>query len=141
MRENRLINALTHNPHSIFAIILPFLNQKWTMDNIDYSVIPGFENCSPRITLIVTPKTRREQKSDLNKWLAGKASMIEKTLLKNYSAERTAHLINKLRHVIGGDLSKKEGKSIGIFVSPSSEEIYYFTETNPSELKLPSVLI
>ena len=109
--------------------------------SIDYSVIPGFENCRPRITLIITPKTRREQKSELNKWLASKAENIEKALLKNYSEEHIAPLMEKLSQLIQGDLSKKEGKSIGIFVSPSSEEIYYFTETSPLELKLPSVLV
>lgn len=109
--------------------------------SIDYSIMPDFENCQPRITLLVTAKTRREHKSNLNKWLALKADKIEKDLLKNDCEERIAPLMTKLRNLIAGDFSKKEGKSLGIFVSPYSQKVYYFTTTDPSELKFPPVCV
>ena len=107
--------------------------------SIDYSVIPNYEECLPRITLIITDTIRKEMKSELTKWLALEIDKIEIDLIRNYCREKTGPIIKRLRHLIEGDLSKKEGKNIGIFVSPCTEEVYYFTPTGLSELELPTV--
>lgn len=109
--------------------------------SIDYSVIPNFEECLPRITLIIPYNIRRKKKSELNAWLAVEADKIEKDLMQNCPKEKTAPIIKKLRHLIERDLSGRPGKNIGIFVSPSIEEVYYYSPTVSSEIKLPPVLV
>ena len=109
--------------------------------SIDYSVMPGFEECLPRITLIVSYSSRRKSQAELSKLLSLEADKIEKDLVKNYCSEKTIPIIKRLRHLIEGISLKDDGKSIGIFISPCSENVYYFKATETSELYTPSVLV
>lgn len=109
--------------------------------SIDYTIIPNFEDCHPRITLIISDDFRRKKKKELNNCLANEANKIEKDLLKKYSREKAAPIMKKLRSLIEENFSGSNGKTIGIFVSPCSEELYYFTATKPAEVKLPPVLV
>ncbi|MEO7314776.1 MAG: hypothetical protein ABIW47_06300 [Ginsengibacter sp.] len=110
-------------------------------ESIDYSVIPDFEDCLPRISLIIPYSTKRNSQSELNNWLTLEADRIEKDLIENYSEEKTTPIIKRLRHLIDGVSWRKDGKNIGIFVSPCSEKVYYFTATAPSEIYFPPVLV
>ena len=108
-------------------------------ESIDYSVIPDFEECLPRISLIIPYSPTRKTQAELISWLTLEADRIENDLMKNYCNEKTTLIIKKLRHLIEG-ISLKRDKSIGIFLSPSSEKVYYFTPTDPSKISLPPVL-
>ena len=107
--------------------------------SIDYSVIPDFEECLPRISLIIPYSPKRNSQAALNSWLTLEADRIEKDLMKNYCTEKTTLIIKKLRLLIEG-ISVRSEKSIGIFLSPCSEKVYYFTPTDPSKISLPPVL-
>ena len=109
--------------------------------NIDCSETPDLQDCAPRISIII-PYDRKSNKQEmlLNNLLL-EADRIEKELMKNYSEEEASPVINKLRHLIQGISPGKEGKSMGIFVSPCTEKVYYFTATDPSQIYFPPVLV
>ena len=109
--------------------------------NIDYSVIPDFEECLPRITLIIPYSTRSKSQSELNNWLTFEVDQIEKDLLKNYSEEKTTPIIKRLRHLIETVSPATDGKNIGILLSPCIEKVYYFNATDPSRIYSPRVLV
>ena len=73
--------------------------------------------------------------------LTSAADEIEKDLMKNYSDKRVITVIKKLRHVIEDLHCKSDEKSVGIFVSPLTEKVYYFTATDQSKTYFPPVLV
>ena len=112
------------------------------MKNIaDYPEMPGIEESLPRVSLIIPYEPKMKKKSELFDLLSAAADKIEKDLMKNYPEERAMPVIKKLRHLIEGVSPVKKEKSIGIFVSPMAEKVYFFTATDPSKIYFPPVLV
>ncbi|MEO8821261.1 MAG: hypothetical protein ABI374_10495 [Ginsengibacter sp.] len=65
------------------------------------------------------------------------ADKAEQDLMKNYSKEETTTVMEKLRHLIQNIKCSKDEKTLAIFVSPSSEKIYYYTPSNATGHYLP----
>ena len=109
--------------------------------NPDSSEIPNLEDCAPRISIIIPYDRKGNKPETLFNNLLLEADKIEKELMKRYPKEKASPVIDKLRHLIQNIPPGKEGKSMGIFVSPCTEKIYYFTPTDPSQTYLPPVLV
>jgi hypothetical protein len=67
------------------------------------------------------------------------ADKTEKELMVNYSKERVIPVIKRLRHLIKSMSCKPDQKTIGLFVSPHSEKLYYFTPSYPTKDYFPPV--
>ncbi len=80
----------------------------------------------PRISLIVPYELKMSSKAGLCHLLENQAYKTEKELLTKFPEERVALVIGKLKHVIKSVHCPAEGKSLGIFVSPMAEKVYYF---------------
>lgn len=110
-------------------------------DNIDYSEMPNVEASVPRVSLIIPFEAKMKKQPELFNLLSATTDKIERELMKGYPEERALPVIKKLRHLMEGISSVQEGKSIGIFVSPMVEKLYFFTATDPSKVYLPPVLV
>ena len=78
-----------------------------------------------------------KKQPDLFNFMTGLADKIEEELLIKHPKEKAIPVINKLRSLIKEMRCRSDGKSVGIFVSPFAEKIYYFTPSNLEEHKLP----
>ena len=95
----------------------------------------------PRISLIIPYDPKMKSQLGLFNLLTAAADKTEKELMINYPEERVIPVIKKLRCLIKSMVCSTHEKSIGIFVSPLSEKVYYFTPTNISEDYVPPVLV
>ena len=91
----------------------------------------------PRISLIIPYEVRMKNQKYLHNLLTSKAAEIEQELLNDYTAEIAADLITKLRNTIKSVHSDTHEKSIGIFVSPVAEKVYYFSPSHLEDYKAP----
>ena len=108
---------------------------------IDYAEMPNVEESLPRISLIIPFESKMNKQPELFNLLSSKADKIEKDLMKNYPEKKAALVIKKLRHLIKGISPRRDEKSMGIFVSPYTEKVYYFTATDPSKIYFPPSLV
>jgi hypothetical protein len=102
-------------------------------------ITPGIE-AMPCVTLIIPYAATMKNKTHLRNLLRSKADETEKELLNDYPRETVLLLINKLRKTITSVRCAVQGKSIGIFVSPLAEKVYYFTPSNLEDYKLPVLI-
>ncbi|HXS57699.1 MAG TPA: hypothetical protein VN726_16310 [Hanamia sp.] len=105
------------------------------------SRLPDDQRNFPRVSLIIPFDSRMKKQPGLFNLLSSAADKTEKQLLLNYSKERVVPVINKLRHLIKSMICKSDQKTIGIFVSPHLEKLYYFTPSDPAKDYLPPVLV
>lgn len=110
-------------------------------ESIDYSVITGFEECLPRISIIIPYSPRINSQSELNQCLTLEVDKIENDLNDYYSIEKSTVIIKKLRKLIKGVIWRRDGKNLGIFMSPCSENVYYFTPTDLSKIYISPVFV
>ena len=106
-------------------------------DNIDDHQITDDDQNLPRISLIIPYNLKMKKQPDLFNFMTAQADKIEKELLMKYPGEKVVPVINKLRHLIKGMRCCSHEKTVGIFVSPFAEKIYYFTPSNLGDRKLP----
>ena len=92
---------------------------------------------TPRITLIIPYEGKMTNKTHFDSLLRLKADETEKELLSVYPKETVLPLINKLRSVLKTVECPAQGKTIGIFVSPSAGKVYYFSPSHLEDFKLP----
>ena len=102
-------------------------NKKITADEIE---------AMPCISLILPYESWLKNKSHFYNLLASKADDIEKDLLNNFPEEMVASLITQLRNIIKTLQCPASEKSIGIFISPVAEKVYFFTPSHLEDYKL-----
>jgi hypothetical protein len=107
------------------------------MKDIDGQGNPGEIQATPRITLIIPYEEKMTNKTHFDSLLRLKADEAEKELLSVYPRETVLPLINKLRNILKTVQCAGQGKTIGIFVSPSAEKVYYFSPSHLEDFKLP----
>ena len=95
----------------------------------DYPDMPTAAQSHPRVSLILPFELKMNQEKSLFDLLTLSADKIEKELGLSYSKERTIPVIKKLRHLISDIHCQPNNQSIGIFVSPLTEKVYFFTGT------------
>ena len=103
--------------------------------------MPDNDESLPRISLVIPFDPKMRSQPGLINILTAAADKTEKELMINYPEERVIPVINKLRCLIKSMVCSSHEKSIGIFVSPLSEKVYYFTPKNLSEDYFPPVLV
>ena len=91
----------------------------------DYPEMPDPTEYLPRISLVIPFELKMNKKPELDAILTSAANKVEKELKKNYREEKVMPVIEKLRRLIK-DIHDPHNKSIGIFVSPLMERVYYF---------------
>ncbi|MDE3183513.1 MAG: hypothetical protein KGM16_08850 [Bacteroidota bacterium] len=105
--------------------------------NIDYPEIPFDEQSQPVISLILPYDSKMKKQPELFNFMTARADKIEEELLIKYPKEKVVPVVNKLRHLIKGMKCRADGKTVGIFVSPFAEKIYYFTPSHLDDHELP----
>jgi hypothetical protein len=110
-------------------------------NKIDYIKIPSDEEGLPRISLIVPFDPKMRSQLGLFNLLTAAADKTERELMVNYPEEKVKPVIKKLRRLITNMVCRPLEKSIGIFVSPLTEKVYYFTPTSFSKNYFLPVLI
>ena len=91
----------------------------------------------PHVSLIIPFRSEMTKQRGLLKVLANSADKAEQDLMREYSNEEASPVMKKLRHLIQKVKCSKNEKTLAIFVSPSSEKIYYFTPSNESGSYIP----
>jgi hypothetical protein len=107
------------------------------MKDTDGQGNPAEIQATPRITLIIPYEGKLKNQTHLDSLLRKKADETEKELLNHYPSETVLPLVNKLRNIITKVERADEGKTIGIFVSPWAERVYYFSPSHLEDFKLP----
>jgi hypothetical protein len=93
----------------------------------------------PFISIIIPFEPKMNIKSGFDTIIDEVASRTEKEVLQTYPESEAIPVIQKMRQVLHNlDLSKHKKQSIGIFVSPLLEKIYYFKyQAPPDDLNHP----
>ena len=99
------------------------------------------EESLPRISLIIPYNSKMKTQPGLFNLLTAAADKTEKELMISYPEERVIPVIRKLRCLIKSIACSTSEKSIGIFVSPLTEKVYYFTPATLSKDYVPPVLV
>jgi hypothetical protein len=99
----------------------------------------GYEESSipedlPFISIIIPFEPKMNIKSGFDTIINDAAAKTEKELLKSYPESKATPVIEKMRHaLLNLDIQKHKRQSIGIFVSPLLEKVYYFNYHTPRE--------
>ena len=96
--------------------------------NTQVTPLPDDESL-PRISLILPYELKMKNETTFNQLLTMRADESEKELLREFPEEKVSPVIEKLRNLIKEIHCPANGKSIGIFVSPVTEKVYYFSPT------------
>ena len=110
------------------------------MKDTDSQGNPAEIQTKPCITLIIPYEGKMKNKTYLDSLLTLKADETEKELLNDYPMETVLPLLTKLRNLIKTVRCAGLGKTIGIFISPSAEKVYYFSPSHLEGFKLPSLV-
>lgn len=102
--------------------------------------LPDSNQKIPQISLILRYELKMKNKPDLFNLLMMRADRAEKELLNNFPKEKVEPVIQKLRKVIKEVDCPPNGKNIAIFISPSTEKVYYFTPSHLEKFKLPVLI-
>lgn len=97
--------------------------------DLDYPDMPGTAESQPRVSLILPFELKMNHQKGLADLLNSSADKIEMELKLTYPEERAMPVIKKLRKLIAGIRCQPNNQSIGIFVSPLTEKVYFFTGT------------
>ena len=106
------------------------------MKDTDTGGNPAEIQTQPCITLIIPYEGKMKNKTHLDSLLTAKADETEKQLLNNYPMETVVPLLTKLRNIIKTVPCAGQGKTIGIFISPSAEKVYHFSPSHLEGFKL-----
>lgn len=110
-------------------------------NKIDHTQMANSGESIPRISLIISFDPKMRTQSGLLNLLTVAADKAEKELMINYQKEKIIPIIEKLRRLITSLVCMQHEKSIGIFVSPFMEKVYYFTQADSSRDYFPPVLV
>jgi hypothetical protein len=110
-------------------------------NKINRTEVPNSGENVPRISLIIPFDPKMKNQSGLFNLLTAAADKTEKELMVKYSKEEIIPVIEKLRHLIKSIVCTPHEKSLGIFVSPLMEKVYYFTPADSSRDYFPPVLV
>ena len=110
------------------------------MKDTDSTENPAELQTTPFITLIIPYESKLKNKTHLDSLLRLKADETERELLNCYPKETVSPLVNKLRNTLKKVRCAGQGKTIGIFVSPSAGKVYYFSPSHLEDFKLPSLV-
>lgn len=103
--------------------------------------MPDDEKTLPRISLIIPYNPKMKTQAGMFNLLSAAADKTERELLNSYPEQRVMPVIKKLRSLIKGLHCNKSEKSIGIFVSPVAEKVYFFTPSTLIKNYVPPVLV
>ena len=88
----------------------------------------------PFISIIIPFEPKMNIKSGFDTIINEAAAKTEKELLKSYPESEATPVIKKMRYaLLNLDIQKHGRQSIGIFVSPLLEKVYYFNYQTPPE--------
>ena len=94
----------------------------------------GIPEDLPFISIIIPFEPKMNFKSGFDNIIHEAAAKTEKELMKSYPESKVAPVIKKMYQVLHNlDLKKHKNQSIGIFVSPLLEKVYYFNYHTPPE--------
>ena len=94
----------------------------------------GLPEDLPFISIIIPIQPKMNIKSGFDAIINEAAAKTEKELMKIYPESKVAPVIKKMHQVLHNlDLKKHKNQSIGIFVSPLLEKVYYFNYHTPPE--------
>ena len=94
----------------------------------------GISEDLPFISIIIPFEPKMANKSALDNIIAEVAAKTEKEVKNNYPESEAIPVIKKMHHALHNlDLNKHKKQSVGIFVSPLLEKVYYFNYQTPSE--------
>lgn len=105
--------------------------------NIDYPEIPFDDESLPSVSLVIPYNSKMKKQPELFNFMTAQADKIEKELLIKYPKEKAIPVINKLRCIVKEMRCRSDGKTVGIFVSPFAEKIYYFTPSHLEDRRIP----
>ena len=95
-------------------------------------------NTNPCISVIVPYQSKLKVKKVLEDFLSMRAEIEEKELLKSFPPGMVSEVIRKFRKMIPTIDCPRNGKTIGIFVSPFAEKVYYFSPSHLEDVRLHS---
>lgn len=121
------INAILQSSNKSFPMKkdIPFNDTSESIDDF------------PHVSLLIPFSPAMTKQPGLGKLLASAVDKAERDLMINYSPDRTNPVIKKLRHLIQNVKISRNEQTLALFVSPSSEKIYYFTPSHAGEHFLP----
>jgi hypothetical protein len=94
----------------------------------------GIPEDLPFVSIIIPFQPKMNFKSGFDTIINEAAAKTEKELMKSYPESKAAPVIEKMHHVLHNlDLKKHKRQSIGIFVSPLLEKVFYFNYCPPPE--------
>lgn len=86
----------------------------------------------PRISIIIPFVQKMNTKTGFDYIVNAAVDNTEKELMKNYTENTVVQVVKKLHQVLQSLNYKTHSKSIGIFISPLAEKVYYFDYTTPA---------
>ena len=99
----------------------------------------GIPEDLPFISIIIPFEPKMNFKSGFDTIISEVVSKTEKEVLKSYPEREAIPVIQKMRQLLDNlDTNKHKKQSIGIFVSPLLEKVYYFNyQTPPDDMNYP----
>ena len=94
----------------------------------------GIPEDFPFISIIIPFEPKMNIKSGFDTIITEVASKTEREVMKSYPESEAMPVIQKMYQVLHNlDLNKHKKQSIGIFVSPLLEKVYYFNYQTPPD--------
>src|ERR1017187_354754 len=94
--------------------------------------IQGIPEDLPFVSIIIPFQPKMNSKTGFEFVVNTAAGEAEKELMRNYPEEKASPVVKKMYLALKRLNCKLHSKSIGIFVSPLTEKVYYFNYTVPS---------
>ena len=92
----------------------------------------GLPEDLPFISIIIPFEPRMAIKSGFDNIIKKVAAKTEKEVMSSYPENKATPVIKKMHHALYNlDVNKHKKQSIGIFVSPLLEKVYYFNYHTP----------
>ena len=97
----------------------------------------GIPEDLPFISIIIPFEPKMNNPAGFDSVIMEAAAKSEKELMQNYPESEAAPVIQKMYDVLNNlDPKKHKSQSIGIFISPLMDKVYYFNyQTPPEETK------
>jgi hypothetical protein len=121
------------NDNKVNIILL--LNNQLTMHHLInqkvYEITDVPEDI-PFVSIIIPFEPKMKIKFAFDNIINAAAAKTEKELMESFPENNSAQVIRKMHHALHNlNFKKHNGKSIGIFVSPLLEKVYYFNYHTP----------
>jgi hypothetical protein len=135
MRRSIYVSDYGHKNDKKATIIL-LLNNQLTMHHLinqkAYEITDVPEDI-PFGSIIIPFEPKMKIKFAFDNIINDAAAKTEKELMESFPENKSAQVIRKMHHALHSlNFSEHKGKSIGIFVSPLIEKVYYFNYHTPS---------